>query len=254
MEGDQIGRVTTSQTTFDVLDAVKRLEEACVTDVANELGLAKSTAHRHLTTLHDNEFLVRDGDAYHLSFRFLDLGEYVRGRRPLYRMASRKVKEVAEETGERAQFMVEEHGRAVYIHVALGDHAVQTDSGLGRSMPMTAVSAGKAMLAFMPRDRVEAILDRRGLPRRTEATVTDRAALFEELDRIAERGYALNDGESTRGLRAVSVPVRGPDGQVGGALGVSGPTHRFREDRFRSELPEYLLGIGNELELDVQYR
>lgn len=253
MVRDRKERVTTSETTFAIIQTIRDLEEARVTDIANELGLAKSTVHRHLSTLLDEEFLVKENGRYRLSFRFLSLGEHVRNRKPVYRMAKPRVELVAEETGERAQFTVAEHGYVVYIHVALGEHAVKTDSRLGKPVPMNAVSAGKALLSELPEERVREIIDRRGLPSLTPNTITDEDELLEELERTRQRGYALNDEESTPGLRALSVPVKDADGTVLGALGVSGPTHRFKNERFREELPDLLLGVVNEFELDIQY-
>lgn len=93
-----------------------------------------------------------------------------------------------------------------------------------------------------------------GAPRLTPNTITDEEELLEELERTRERGYALNDEESTSGLRAVSVSITDSDGSVLGALGVSGPTHRFTNGRFEEELPDILLGVVNGLELDIQYQ
>lgn len=246
--------ISSTQTTLEILQVVRRLESAGVTEIANELGVAKSTVHRHLTTLLEDQYLVREGDAYELSFRFLTLGEYVRTRNERFRTAERKVRHLADRTGERCQFIVEEHGYAVYIHVAMGDRAVRTDSALGKRVPMNAVSAGKAILSRLPDEQVRDILDRRGLPARTPNTITDESALLEDLQRTRERGFALNDEESTLGLRAISVPATDLHGNVIGAFGVSGPTHRFRDDRFREELPDLLLGVVNEFELDIQHQ
>jgi DNA-binding IclR family transcriptional regulator len=246
-------RVASAETTLAVVHALRDLGGAGVTELAAHLDVSKSTVHRHLATLLDAEYLVREGDDYHLSLRFLTLGEHVRDRRDVARRASSRVDALAEETNERAQFIVEEHGYAVYVHTAMGDRAVRTDSGAGVRIPMNSVSAGKAILAHLPEERVRAIVDRRGLPARTESTITDEAELFAELERVRERGYAINREESTPGLHAVSAPVMGPEGGVLGALGVSGPTHRLKGARLRETVPDLLLGVVNELELDLQY-
>jgi len=108
------------------------------------------------------------------------------------------------------------------------------------------------MLAEMPRNRVEAILDRHGLPGATENTLTSRETLFETLDTIRERGYAFNDGEEVEGIRAVGMAIV-TDDDVHGALSVSGPSNRVQGERFRDELPEILSGAVNEIELKLTY-
>lgn len=254
MTASDRNRVSTLATTFDVLELVYERDGARLIELADALDLAKSTVHRHVSTLQDRGYLVREGDVYHLSFRFLTLGEYVRTRNPVYEMAKPKVEQLAAETGERAQFTIEDNGYLVYVHTAMGEHAVKTDSGVGKHVPITTVSAGKAILAHLPTDRVRAIVDRRGLPARTENTITDEAALFAELETIRETGYAVNDEESTLGLKAISVAVVDRDESVVGAFGVSGPSHRFTDERIESELSPLLLGAANEFELDVQYQ
>ena len=164
------------------------------------------------------------------------------------------VDELSEETGERAQFVVEEHGYVRYVHTAAGDHAVYTDSGLGKGVGMHTTAAGKAILSRYPESAVRALLERRGLPPATENTITDEDALFEELAAIRERGVSFDDDEWIVGLRAVGVPVCGPDDDVLGALTVAGPTRRLKGPWFEEEIPDLLLGMANELELKIAYR
>jgi DNA-binding IclR family transcriptional regulator len=248
--GNTVGAV---ETLLEVVGELHRRDGAGVTELARELGVAKSTVHRHLLTLERNEYVVREGGDYYLGLRFLELGHYTRTRKGFYAVAAAGVAELADATEERAQFVVEEHGVVRYVHRETGARAVETDSGLGRRAPMHAVAAGKAILAESPPDRVREILDRRGLPALTERTITDEAALFEELDAVRERGVAFNDEESIEGLRAVGVPVGGPDGGVLGALTVAGPTRRLTGAWFREEIPDLLLGTANEIELKVAF-
>lgn len=253
MPGPDRNRVSTIVTAFKIIDVIYELDGARLVDIANQLDLAKSTAHRHVSTLRDEGYLVKEGNTYHLSFQFLTLSEHVRTRKEAYEMAEPKVAQLAEETGERAQFMVEENGVLVYVHTALGENAVQTDSGVGKHVPINTVSAGKAILAHMPEADVRDIVDKHGLPKRTKNTITDAETLFDELKAIRERGYATNFEESTEGLRAISVAVTDTEGTVIGAFGISGPSHRFSEERLEKELSPLLLGVANEFELNIQY-
>lgn len=248
---DAADLVGSAQTLFDIVEYVHRAEGASLSAAANDLDYAKSTIHRHLSTLEHCGYVVRDGDTYRIGLRFLELGEQARNRHRAYQLAREKVDELAAETDERAQFIDEEHGDAVYIHRALGDHAVRTDPGLGRRIPLHATSAGKALLAFMDDEEVDRIFDQTTFDDLTNHTITDPTELHDELDSIRERGYAFNREENLAGLHAVGVPVRGPDGSVVGALSVSGPSHRLTGEWFEEELPTLLLGAANELELNV---
>ncbi|WP_254544753.1 IclR family transcriptional regulator [Halomarina pelagica] len=241
------------ETMFDILELLRTQNGARLTDVADELGMAKSTVHQYLTTLEVREFVVREGDEYHVGLRFLDYGEFARSRNPVYDLAKESVRELAELTEERAQFVIEEHGRGVYVYMAVGDRAVKTDSRIGKRVFLHATAAGKAILAHLPDRRIREVFDAPGLEPVTEHTVVDPDELREELEEIRDRGVAYNNQEDTLRLRAVGVPVMDADGTVLGALSVSGPTHRFKGEVLEREIPDLLLGIANELELNIEY-
>lgn len=237
-----------------VLETIKELEGVGVTELATELGWAKSTVHTHLKTLVENEFLIRDGDRYDLSHRFLDFGEYARHRHPVYSVVEPKLDDLANETEQRVQFLTEEHGYAVYVRIAEGKHSVSTGATLGRRRKMLhATAAGKAILAYLPREQVEAIFDKRGLHRYTEKTTTDRDKMFEQFETVRERGFAINREEHIKGLSAIAAPVRAPDGNVLGAISIADGAHRMQGRWLEGDLPELLLGVINEIELDIAY-
>ncbi|WIV68655.1 IclR family transcriptional regulator [Natrialbaceae archaeon AArc-T1-2] len=169
-------------------------------------------------------------------------------------MARPKVKELAMETNERAQFIVEEFGYGIYLHMETGDNAVETDVRIGKMASLHTTSAGKAILAHLPEEQVMRIVDRYGLSKRTENTITDPDALLEELETIRDRGYAYNDGERITGMRAVGVPITDVEDDVVGALSVSGPAHRMKGNWYEKEIPDLLLGTANELELNLTYQ
>lgn len=245
--------VAAVETTFDVLEALKEEDGMRLTELAEELEMAKSTVHRYLQTLLADRYVVKEGDTYRVSLRFLDLGEHARNRDECYRMAKQKVAELATETDERAQFIVEEHGQAVYVHRKAGNHAVQTDPGIGKRIDLHATSAGKAIISEWSDAKIREFADTWGLPSHTDETITDVDSLLAAAEATRERGYALNRGENIDGLRAIGVAVCGPDGQPIGALSVSGPTNRMKGEWFEQDLPDMLLGFTNEMELNLRY-
>lgn len=249
-EQSAIGAVDRS---FEIIEHLQRVGWADLAEITAEFDCAKSTIYRHLETLEGREYVVRDENEYALGLKFLEHGELTRLREPAYELAAAKVEEVAVQTNERAQFIVEEHGRGAYVHRATGEKAVDVNTHLGKRVPIHASAAGLAILSEMPEERVDAIVERRGLEALTDLTITDRAALDEELRRIRERGYSVNDQGFVDGLRAVGVPIADGEGGVLGGLSVAGPINRFRNERFERELPSLLLGVANELELRIAY-
>jgi len=247
------GTLTTLETSLEIVDAITELDGARVTELADDLNLPPSTVHGHLATLRKHSYLTKEGDEYHVGLQFLNRGGYVQTRKKGYELAEEKVDQIAEQTGERVQFVVEEQGRGYYIHTAVGDDAVQADARIGKRTWLHDSAAGKSILANLPEERVERILDRWGLPELTEHTIVDREEFYSELQVVSEQGHAFNREETHDGLHAAGVPVHTPSGEVLGAFSISGPRSRLKGDWFEHELPDLLKGKINELELNLSY-
>ena len=227
---------------------------ASITELADHLDLTKGTVHNHLSTLREHRFVVKEDDRYELSLRFLIFGEYVRNNDILYQIGEPEVQELAEETGEIVHLSTEQHGLSMKLCKIHGENAVGERFHvvkLQRPDYLHYTATGKAILAFLPRTRVERIIDEYGLAEMTDNTITDRAALFDELDATRERGYSLNDQEEVEGVRAVGAPVRDRTGRVLGAVSVSGPVSRMQDERFRDVLPETVKNTTNVIEANI---
>lgn len=245
--------VRTTETSLRIVEALLEMEEARFEDVADYLDIAPSTAHRHLQTLQEFGYVVNEAGLYKLGLQFLTIGGQIRANKPAFELAKDTVHDLAEQTKERVQFEVQEQGERVFLFTTIGEHAVQADAKIGRRGPLHCSAAGKALLAELPESRIREIIDSQGLPEITENTITDLDELLAELETVREEGIAFNREESTIGLNAVASSVVEPDGNVLGALSVSGPAHRLNEERLTEEVPNLVRGAAQELELNVKY-
>ncbi|GAB6878162.1 IclR family transcriptional regulator [Halorubrum gandharaense] len=245
--------VKTTETSLDVVDLLFEEGPMPPEAVQAKLGLARSTAHRHLLTLQERGYVVKDGERYGLSLKFLTIGGNLQRAIPAYQMIKSKTDELAEETGERAQFIVREGDERVYVYTETGESRVQTGAHMGRRGPLYSSAAGKAILAHLDDDVLDALIDDFEFESMGPNTVTDAGALREDLAAIRERGYGLNLEESTKGVHAIGTCIRGHDDEVIGALSVSGPATRLRRDRLEDELPDAVLAAVNELELHIEH-
>jgi DNA-binding IclR family transcriptional regulator len=245
--------VETVERSVAVLEFLKAEGTATLSEIADELDCAKSTAHRHLKTLEASSFLVGEGKAYRLGVRFLDYGVAARDRHALFAEARPKVDELAAETDEKIWCTIEEHGRSVHIYGARGKHSVRTHARVGQRHYLHQHAAGKSILAHLPPGRVDEILGVHGLPARTPDTLTDPEELRAELETVRERGYAFNLEESVEGLHAVGAPITDEDGRAIGAISISGPANRLSGTRLREELPDLLLGVVNEISINLAH-
>ncbi|WP_224338002.1 IclR family transcriptional regulator [Haloprofundus halobius] len=251
--GTRPGRTIRSvKIAFNIIDALQRQEGVGVTELANELGHSKSTIHSHLQTLEERKFVVREGDSYRLSLRILDMAKHVREQVGNYDVIEDEVESLAEETGEIAQFGIIEYGNVSYLCKSAGERAVTTASRVGTQQPVHSTSLGKAILAYLPAERRDEILDGVEYVRHTQTTITSRDELVTELERTAERGYGIDDEENIEGLRCVSAPVRNGE-KVLGAISISGPSSRFTDDRLHGELSDYVKRAANVIELNTKF-
>ena len=235
-----------------IIEILQERDGAGLTEIADELERSKGTIHSYMATLVKREYAIKTDDGYKLSLRYLDLAETVKDRISNYEVIREELDDLAAESGELVQFATEEHGRAVYLYKKAGENAVQTASSIGDREYMHCISLGKAMLAHMPEDRVDEILDTHGMKQFTRSTITDRDELFEELETIREQGYAFDREEKISGLRCIAAPVI-LQGEVMGALSFSGPASRFEGDLYEEELPKMVTRSANVIEINSQF-
>ena len=245
--------IKSDETLFHIVELLRERDGAGVTELADGLGVVKSTVHGHLTTLHEQGFVVKDDGEYRLGLGFFDYGQYVRGQLDVFKPGMFAVDRLEKETGEMAWLITHEGGKAMYVYGRGGENDINIDAILGSWVHMHCNSGGKAILAHLPDDEVDRIIAEQGLPRRTENTITDPDRLREELARIRERGYALNLSEDLEGVHAIGVPLTF-DGEVKGALSIAGPAHRMPREHCEGEILEQLEAATDEIELNMAYQ
>jgi DNA-binding IclR family transcriptional regulator len=245
-------RIKSTETIFSIIEAITQLDDPGLSDIAEDVDIAKSTTHKHLVSLTESEYVIKHESGYRLGLRFLEKGHQVKQSYDVLAPVVPILEELAEETGEAGWLQVEENGRAVNLHKEKGGRAVQTLTDIGQRIPMHLSAAGKCMLAHREHERVAAIVDEHGLEKRTEHTITNQQELQSELATVRNRGYAYDDREILNNVRAVGAPILVEETPVGG-ISISGPANRLQGDLFRDELPNLLLGAVNEIELRLEF-
>lgn len=245
-------RVKTSDTVFEIIETIEEFGGASLAELSNELSFAKSTIHDHLSTLESKEYVVRDGEEYTLGLKFLKHGRFAKNELDISRIGQPVIEELAEKTGEGVWINVEEHGKAVPLAKAMGENGITTHTTVGSREHLHHLASGKLILAYMPDERVEEIIDKHGLPAQTPHTITDVDELRDELRDIREQGVSVNDREAAEGVRSIAAPVLN-ESEIVGAVCVSGPANRMTDERCYEEIKPLLLEATNEIELKLQY-
>lgn len=223
-----------------VLNALRVVEEVAasqpigVGELSRRLELPKTSVQRALTTLREAGWLRQEDDGtarWSLSARVLAFG---RGsaRQTLRSLSRTTMGQLSAETGETILLFVRDGDHVVAIEGLDGTKPVRAHTSVGTTAPLHASASGKAILAELPDDALEAYMEN-GLPAHTEQTITDPRALRSELDRIRKRGYATHRGEWLHDVAAVGAVIRGSDGRAEGALVIAAPAERLPRRRER---------------------
>ncbi|WP_436348274.1 IclR family transcriptional regulator [Natronorubrum sp. FCH18a] len=235
---------------------LREVGPSTVTELATEFNLSAGTVHAYLATLREAGFVKQEENEYALGPELLPLGEHVRIEHSLYQAARGEVDRLAYATGGVAHLLTEYDGQLLVLYEAFGENAIGRDfHAQKRDQPQEhthCTAGGKAILARFPERRVRMIAAEHGLPKFTENTVTDLSELVDELAEIREQGYAINDQEQMRGIRAVGAPVIDSRGGIIGAVSVSGAASNWRGSYFRDELPELVTRAATNIEINLQ--
>ncbi|MFC6864597.1 IclR family transcriptional regulator [Halomicroarcula sp. GCM10025817] len=241
-------------TMFTVVDGLREFDSVGVSELASTLELPKSTTFVYLKTLEEAGYVVNDGGEYRLGLRFLELGGSIRQRLRLFQAAKQEIDELSSQVGEVANLGVMEDGQRVLLYTSQPSDGMFDNAPTGEFTNMHWTALGKALLSQLSDERVDAVVDQHGLPSATDATITERDALFDELEAIRERGYAIEDQERREGVKAVAIPVRySDDPDPVAAAAISGPKRRLGDDSLDDGILEGLREAVNIIELSYKH-
>lgn len=221
-----------------ILLMIRDRGEVRVTDVSDELGVARSTAHRLLLTLAHRGFVAQDRvtRAYRAGRVMVEIGLSAVGGLDVRRKARRHMEWLAAELHETVNLLVLEGNGTRFIDGVEGDRPLRVSSRTGTLLPAHSTSGGKVLLAELPDEEVLALFPD-GLIRVTDRTITNPDALCVELRSVRDLGYGVNHEESAPGLDAVAVCVRDHLGRALAALAVSLPHQRMTQGNLHMMLP-----------------
>ncbi len=213
-------------TALDLLDCLAAEPELGVAELSRRLGIAKSTAHRILTTFCAKGYVqqVPETKCYRLGIRLHELGEVVAGRNQLRGLALPLLESLRAQTGETVHLAVPEGGQMFYIERLESYHGLRFSSRVARVRPIHLTSSGKAVAAFNPAVAEAAIAQ--GFERRTPRTIRTAEQFLRCLAETRRRGYAYSIEEDEPGLASVEAPVLDRIRVARAAISVAGPVTR----------------------------
>ncbi|MFE0023175.1 IclR family transcriptional regulator [Amycolatopsis sp. NPDC059021] len=216
-------------------------EPRTLDQLAEEIGVHKSTVLRLLRTLESHHFVRREGARhYRLGSALFDLANQALESNDVRRSAQPALAALNERTGHTVHLASYEDGEVVYIDKYEGRHSVRMYSRIGKRAPLHCTAVGKVLVAAMPAARREEIARSIDYVVLTPNTIASPEAFLAELVRVAERGYAVDDAEHEDFIHCVAAPIRGADGEVLAAASMSVPKVLLDFDGLLALVPELL--------------
>lgn len=233
MKHEKTSRSSTLKNTLQLLKLFSAEQpEWGISQLARELGLAKSTVHRMLTTLVSTGFVIKNPEThrYHLSARLLHLGHTVISQHPVYHQAKPVLHKLVRQTGETAHLSILKGVEVIYLYKVECQHPVRLPSYVGLTNPAFCTASGQAILAYHP-EKVEQVLTQ-GLSAYTPHTPATREALMGKLAKVREKGVAISIEELEEGVYSIAAPIFDPNqNKVIAAISIAGPTQRLTAEK-----------------------
>jgi IclR family transcriptional regulator, KDG regulon repressor len=240
---------------LDIIDIVSSNKGGLgVTEIANQIDINKSSVYRILTTLVQYGYIEQDQETsrYKLGYKFLEMSSKLLESIDLREEAKPYLRELESKTNEVIHLVVYDQGEVIYIEKLEGTETLRMHSKVGKRAPMHCTAVGKAILAHLPSHVVLEILERKGMPKHTDHTITDKDELLKELIQVKQQGFALDLEENEYGIRCMAVPIFNHVGNVIAAVSISGPTIRMTDERIK-QLQTPMLQIGKQISARLGY-
>lgn len=219
---------------LNILEAVAQSQPVGMSALARTLGVPKTTVHRMLRTLGEAGWLAPEGapgeQRWSLTSRALAVGASVMNQVDLREIARPIINELSASINENIHLSVPDGKTLVIIERVPSSRPVQTVQQVGDRAPMYPTAAGWAYLSRLPRDEAKALLPAQ-ISFASGGSLS-RAALLDELEKAAARGYTINPGRWRPEVSAIGSAVLGKDSRPVASMSISMPTYRFTEDLY----------------------
>jgi DNA-binding IclR family transcriptional regulator len=225
-----------------------------ITEISHILNLSKGTVHGLARTLLSAGFLRQDSETrkYQLGLKLYEMGITLASNLEINQKAIGPANKLAKSVslvsriaiwdGDSALITlnIDPHSKSIFVHQ------------IGPRIPAYCSSLGKAILAFLSDEELNVYLSQTKLVPYTPKTVTQKEQLFRELEEIRQRGYSIDQGETTLGLVCIGAPIFGKGGHVEASISLSGDPSRLQRKHLK-DLAEKLTKTAGEISRSMGY-
>ena len=234
---------------------IKKRGKINLTELSEKLNLYPSSVHRILDTLNYLNYVDRlpDSEYYQLGIKVLELGmaklsqiDFIKEAEPFLIELSRKFNENV--------YLAVLYERMVFYQAKIeASRRVKLDTHLGTRAYFNCTALGKALMAFLPKDKREKIYQNVGFHRKTENTIINKTQFEKEIKKVRKQGFAIDHKEYEKDIQCIAVPIRDYSGQVIAAISISGPSYRFYAKKQKQMIPD-VIKCGQDISKRLGYK
>ncbi|MEW5815490.1 MAG: IclR family transcriptional regulator [Spirochaetota bacterium] len=216
--------------TFAIIELLKRERALRLQEIADELELYKSTAHRIVTELCSYNYLERDDETkkYRLGLKFVDISSHIIEHLDIRQAASKSIEELNKITKETVHLAMLFDNQAIYVDKQESPHTIRMYSQIGKIAPLYCTGVGKAILAFQPEETLNRLLNSIVFHKYTENTILSKERLKAEIEEIRKKGYALDMEEHEKSIICLAAPIRNHTKKVVASISVTAILPRMK--------------------------
>ncbi len=230
-----------------------------IADIADELGMSRSTTHRYVITLLALGYLEQGASRkYRLGLRVTDLGMSALNSTGLREHAHPYLEELRQRTSYTVSMAVLDGEEILYVDRARsfrrGQGKVNGDVTTGSRLPAYCTAMGKLLLANLPEADQRELISSLKLVKHGPNTITGKKALREELDQVLDANFAVDDEELAGELYSVAAPVRNESRDVVAAIDIAAPSSMISLGELVDALGPHLISTADRISARLGYR
>ncbi len=230
-----------------------------IAEIADDLGMSRSTTHRYVITLVALGFLEQGASRkYRLGLRVTDLGMSALNSTGLREASRPYLEELRQSTSYTANMSVLDGPDILYVERARsfrrGQNKIDLNLRPGSRLPTYCTSMGKVLLANLPEPEQNELIAAMTLKRRGPNSITSKKALRAELELVLDEGIAVNDEELAQALVSIACPVRNENKQVVAAINLAAHTSMISSEEMVDQLLQHLLATADNISARLGYR
>ncbi len=242
--------------TFSVLEILlEHRSPMSMSEISEKLDFYPSTVHRILDTLKYGGYVEQNPTTqkYQLGLKLIELGMAKINQIDLVKEARPFLRELAKNCNETVHLAILEDINVLYLAKEESSQTIRMISYVGRRAPLHCTALGKVLLAYLPPTERNKILARIELSKLTENTITDREYLETELNKVVQKGFAMDREENEKDVRCIAAPIRDYQGRVVAAVSVSSPAYRVNKKN-QDHLQEELIATCQKISSRLGYK